>query len=576
VVDADGSTSTTWRWELNTSTAELPVWTPIAGADSANFSIPGDESFVGKSVRVVATTTDALGGTTEFVTAAQPIAGVNDAPEGTVTISGSAVQGETLNVTNTLSDAEGMGPVSYQWKADGVAIDGATDASFTLTQAQLGKVITVTASYIDQGGTSESVTSAATAAVVDPNRPPTAVEDFAGVAKNAPTSIAVLANDSDEDGDALTVLSVTQPSTGGTVSIQNNAVLFTPNSATWTGTTTFSYTVKDTGNLQAVATVTVVVGTAFNGTDTANTLSGTKGIDVIRGNGGNDSINANAAGDVVYGGLGNDTITGGAGADTLFGEAGNDTFRVGSSELTGDVISGGDDVDTLAFTSNVTLTGGFTVTGVETLNMGARTLTVQTTVHIDLSAMNLVSRGAINGDSQANRITGTRDADSINGSTGNDNLAGTGGNDTVYGGTGADSIRGGLGNDTLYGGSSSKADTAIDTFVFDTAPDSATNWDTIIGFEATARDKIALDVQNIFTAIRLNGTTGLDADEFRSNATGNAEDANDYLVFDTTTGNLWYDPDGNGATAKKLIAKITLANGTLDPSDFTTTPPPGP
>jgi hypothetical protein len=64
-----------------------------------------------------------------------------------------------------LADADGLGTISYQWKADGVNIGGATSSSLTLAQAQVGKVITVAASYIDLGGTSESATSSATSAV---------------------------------------------------------------------------------------------------------------------------------------------------------------------------------------------------------------------------------------------------------------------------------------------------------------------------------------------------------------------------------------------------------------------------
>lgn len=63
--------------------------------------------------------------------------------------------------------------MAYQWKAGGANIEGATSSTYTLTQAEVGKVITVTSSYIDLQGTAESVTSAASAVVANVNDSPT-------------------------------------------------------------------------------------------------------------------------------------------------------------------------------------------------------------------------------------------------------------------------------------------------------------------------------------------------------------------------------------------------------------------
>ena len=54
--------------------------------------------------------------------------------------------------TSSLADADGLGALSYEWKADGVTISGATGASYTLTQAEVGKAITVSVGYTDTGG----------------------------------------------------------------------------------------------------------------------------------------------------------------------------------------------------------------------------------------------------------------------------------------------------------------------------------------------------------------------------------------------------------------------------------------
>ncbi|MDH4478602.1 MAG: DUF4347 domain-containing protein [Rhodoferax sp.] len=112
--------------------------------------------------------TDTLTGIENIAFADQTQVG-NNAPTGMVKISGLAKQNKTLTASNTLADVDGMGTVSYQWSADGVAISGANSATLQLGQAQVGKVITVTASYTDGLGTAESVSSANTAAVLNVN-----------------------------------------------------------------------------------------------------------------------------------------------------------------------------------------------------------------------------------------------------------------------------------------------------------------------------------------------------------------------------------------------------------------------
>lgn len=89
----------------------------------------------------------------------------NNLPTGTVTVTGSAVQGQTLTASNTLADIDGLGSITYQWQSAGKNIPGATNSSYTLTQADVGKSITVTANYTDGFGAGESVTSYATKSV---------------------------------------------------------------------------------------------------------------------------------------------------------------------------------------------------------------------------------------------------------------------------------------------------------------------------------------------------------------------------------------------------------------------------
>lgn len=99
-----------------------------------------------------------------------PPAPVNQS--GTVSIGGTPAQGQTL--TATVQDGNGVpGNVLYQWMADGTAISGAVGKSLTLAQAQVGKAISVRASYTDPNNFAENPTSAATAPVADTNVAPT-------------------------------------------------------------------------------------------------------------------------------------------------------------------------------------------------------------------------------------------------------------------------------------------------------------------------------------------------------------------------------------------------------------------
>ncbi|MDO4699198.1 MAG: right-handed parallel beta-helix repeat-containing protein [Moraxella sp.] len=91
---------------------------------------------------------------------------------GAVSIHGRAQVGETLSAT--LVDSDGLpadDKVQYQWFADGQPIQGATQATYTLTPADKGKQIRVQASYTDDKGHAESPQSEATAAVTDPMPP---------------------------------------------------------------------------------------------------------------------------------------------------------------------------------------------------------------------------------------------------------------------------------------------------------------------------------------------------------------------------------------------------------------------
>jgi hypothetical protein len=93
---------------------------------------------------------------------------VNEGHTGIVSISGNAIESQSLSASDTLADPDGMGSIGYQWYANGVAVG--SGASHTLSKSEVGASIIVMASYVDGGGYSESELSAATdsvAALVD-------------------------------------------------------------------------------------------------------------------------------------------------------------------------------------------------------------------------------------------------------------------------------------------------------------------------------------------------------------------------------------------------------------------------
>ena len=149
---------------------------------------------------------------------------------------------------------------------------------------------------------------------------------------------------------------------------------------------------------------------------------------------------------------------------------------------------------------------------------------------------------AINGSGNDlnNLLTGNSGANVLKGGAGIDTLIGGGGNDTLNGGADADKLFGGLGADTLTGG------TGQDKFYFDTALGSI---DTITDF-SSVDDTLYLS-STIFGAI---ATGALSDGAFRLGTA--ALDADDRIIYDSATGALWYDADGNGAGAAVHFADV--------------------
>ena len=127
--------------------------------------------------------------------------------------------------------------------------------------------------------------------------------------------------------------------------------------------------------------------------------------------------------------------------------------------------------------------------------------------------------------------------------------------DTITGSDYANALYGGLGADTLTGKGGE------DFFVFDTAPSSG-NADTITDF-MVGEDHLVFN-NAIFTAIGKDGD--LKASAFIANETGLAADRNDRVVYNSSTGDVFYDADGSKAGKAILVATLDagLALGASD------------
>ena len=144
------------------------------------------------------------------------------------------------------------------------------------------------------------------------------------------------------------------------------------------------------------------------------------------------------------------------------------------------------------------------------------------------------------------RFEGNGNDNTFIGTTQDDVFVGNGGNDTLTGGNGADTFVFGQVHEQVVTGDDDEVQTYVDT-AFD-----LTGIDTITDF-VSGLDTIALNVDQ-FTALTAGSCT---ADNLVCSVGAAAGDANDFLLFDTSTGALSYDADGSGAGAAVQFATLT-------------------
>ncbi len=153
----------------------------IVGATTSTYTL--DQGDVGNNLFVVVSYVDGQGQAESLQSSATaPVSNVNDAPEGSVEVTGQALEDQVLVATANLTDADGLGALNYQWYRDGVAIVGASNATYALTDQDVGSTLTVQAYYVDDLGTSESVTSATSPVIINVNDAPTGSLTIDGLA----------------------------------------------------------------------------------------------------------------------------------------------------------------------------------------------------------------------------------------------------------------------------------------------------------------------------------------------------------------------------------------------------------
>jgi uncharacterized delta-60 repeat protein len=236
----------------------------------------------------------------------------------------------------------------------------------------------------------------------------------------------------------------------------------------------------------------------------------------------------NALANTIFGTFGSDVIDGKAGLDSLDGGDGSDIYLIGAAadhpaaEIHDSGLDGSDEVR-FAATKASTLTLFAGDTGIDKVVIGTGTDPFAPAVTRGTAALNIDASAVLN----ALTVTGNAGANKIVGTAFDDTLAG------------------GLGNDTLTGGA------GADTFVFESVPNARSNRDTIVDFQ-TGIDKLQLS-KSVYAALGTPGT--LDVTQFWSGAGATAaHDASDRIIYNATTGALYYDADGIGGVAAVQLA----------------------
>lgn len=201
--DADGLGTLSYQWQQLAD--DHVTWIDISGATSQNLAL--DNTYLGKHVRAKISYTDGQGTLeTVFSNQTNHVAPSNNSPTGNVLVSGTSKEDQTLTAdASSISDADGVGPLSYQWEqsSDGTnwsIITGATSTSLSLGDLQVGKMIRMRVSYTDGLGNAENVYSVPTVNVANVNDLPTGTVAINGTVQEDQVLTADASGIGDADG----------------------------------------------------------------------------------------------------------------------------------------------------------------------------------------------------------------------------------------------------------------------------------------------------------------------------------------------------------------------------------------
>ena len=249
---------------LSVTGASAPNGTVTVNGDGT-LNYTSDVGFIGTDTITYAIS-DGNGGSdtaTVTVTVTAPVGGDPVAVNDSVTVS-TDILAEDINILGNDSDPDGD-PLTVTSAVSGngatVVINGDGTLDYTSAPGFEGTDLVTYVIDDGNGGTDTGVLRVSVRDTGPANQDPNAAPDVAsGTSEVLIPNIDVLGNDSDPDGDPLTVTSATAPN--GTVTINGDGTLNYTSDVGFTGTDTITYAISDGNGGTDTSTVTVTVAAA--------------------------------------------------------------------------------------------------------------------------------------------------------------------------------------------------------------------------------------------------------------------------------------------------------------------------
>lgn len=488
--------------------------------------------FTGASPLVVTYTVHAGASSTLSITVI-PAVPVNQAPVANNDVA-TVNEGDSVTVivraNDTDADGDSLVVAGISQGANGsVVIDAITGNPIYTPNAGFVGTDQFTYSINDGHGGTATATVTVTVDALG-NRPPVAVNDTFNAFTNTVVSIpvpALLSNDTDPDGDVLSILSV-QAAVNGTVSLVGGDAIFMPANG-YEGSASFSYTVQDTHGATSTASVAVLVAASAS----VPSVVVLKSVLAIAHGTGGTSVNFPITTALVDTD-GSETLSirvSGVPTGASFNAGvslGGGVWQIAPADLPNLVLNLPGSYTSSASTLTVQVTSTESANGVTasassavTLKADYTTLDVTTTEsgnYVGNSANEYIQGGSGNnviGASGGNNVVLGGDGDDVISSSGGSNILNGGpGDDTISAGSGTDVLIGGPGNDTLKGGEAGES--FIDVFVWHLGDQGAAGVpavDTILNFStASAGSNFSggdvLDLRDLLQGERVGANNG--------------------------------------------------------------------